>query len=403
MAKTKTETRQTIERDPHNPEPHLDSGYEGDDTSDEFTIPPCGIEDVDIALFNLFDKDIGFTTANIVSANKKLAIKKPFVIFATGERFALSKRLRAPRDKNKTLMLPAISIRRTSVTQAMDDITGRGINQHTGILTIKRRLESGDVDYQNLINKVGLKNANLSESTRTTGSLSTSVNFQEGALLTPTLGDNMWEIITVPQPQYFTNTYEVTFWTSYTQHMNYLIETYISSFLPQGRTHKLTTDKGYWFIASAEDSFSSQENFDDFSEDKRVVRYSFNIVVKGFLLAPNHETNKVPVRRWISSPIVNFESFPVAPVSKEHVDRLNQSHDKTSFALTDIDQDPATKQAPTTEQRYYSEKMVYNPKTKKQELRTVGILESNQKNGETVFFASSLDSFNEYVKSLSSK
>lgn len=404
MAKTKTETRQTIERDERNPKPHLDSGYEGDDTSDEFTIPPCGIEDVDVALFNLFDKDIGFTTANIVSANKKREIKKPFVIFATGERFALSKRLRAPRDKNKTLMLPAISIRRTAVKQALDDITGRGINQFTGTLTIKRRLQDGDADYQNLINKIGLKNHDLPATTdRTTGADSTVIDIQEGGLLTPLLGNNMWEIITIPQPQYFTNTYEVTFWTSYTQHMNYLIETYISSFLPQGRAHKLTTDKGYWFIASAEDSFASQENFDDFSEDKRVIRYTFNVVVKGFLLAPNHETNKVPVRRWISSPVVSFESFPADPVSKTHVDRINESHDGTSFALTDIDQDPATKQTPTTDQRFYSEKLVYNSKTKKNELRTVGILESNQKKGETVFFASSLESFDEYIKTLSSK
>jgi hypothetical protein len=403
MAKTKTETRQTIKRDPRNPEPHLDSGYEGDDTSDEFSIPPCGIEDVDIALFNLFDKDIGFTTANITSANKKRAIKKPFVIFATGERFALSKRLSAPRDKNKTLMLPAISIRRTSITQAADDITGRGINQNTGILTIKRRLQDGDVDYQNLINKIGLKNANLPETSRTVDSLENTTEIQEGALLTPMLGDNMWEIITIPQPQYFTNTYEVTFWTSYTQHMNYLIETYISSFLPQGRAHKLTTDKGYWFIASAEDNFTSQENFDDFAEDKRVVRYTFNVVVKGFLLATNHETNKVPIRRWISSPLVTFESFPADPISKQHVDRVNASHDKTSFALTDTEQDPATKQTLTTDQRYYSEKKVYNPKTKKHELRTVGILESNHKKGETVFFASSQESFDEYIKSLSTK
>lgn len=404
MAKTKTETRQTIERDPRNPESHLDSGYEGDDTSDEFSIPPCGIEDVDTAVFNLFDSGIGFTNLDVTSANKAVSVKKPFVIFATGERFALSKRLKVPRDKNKKLMLPAISVRRTSITQTSDDITGRGINQFTGKLTIKRRLDSGDVDYQNLINKIGLQNANLPETSRDTGANANVEEILEGGLLTPQLGDNVWEMITIPQPQYFTSTYEVTFWSNYNQHMNYLIETLMASFLPQGRMHKLITDKGYWFMAYADDSYNSQENFDGFAEDKRVVRYSFNMTVKGFLLAPNHETNMVPCRRWVSSPVVKFESFIADnPVDKKHIDRIKQSTDKTSFALTDIDRDPDTKQDPTTDQKFYSEKKVYNPKTGKTVNKTVGQLESNQKKGETVFYASSAETLEEFIKSLGSK
>jgi hypothetical protein len=392
MAKTKNETRQTIRRNPNNPESHLDSGYEGDDTSNELLIPSCGIEDVDVSLFNLFDKDIGFTNKDIVSANKKVAIKKPFVIFATGERFALSKRLRAPRDKNRKLMLPAISIRRTSITQTNEDITGRGINQYTGTLTIKRKLDESDRDYQNIINKIGLQNANLTTTQRNTGSESKTMEIEKGALLTPLLNDNMWEMITIPQPQYFTSTYEITFWTNYTQHMNYLIETYISSFLPQSRAHKLATDKGYWFVAYSDDNFSNQENFDDFTEDKRVVRYSFKITVKGFLLATN-------LRRWVSSPNINFESFPADnPVLKEHVKKIKD--DPTAFTLSDIDRDPTTKQSETTDEKYFSEKRIFDRRKKKYVTKTVGMLESNKKKGESVFYASSLDSFEEFIKSI---
>lgn len=405
-SKKKNTTRQTIERDPVNPEPHLDSGYEGDATSIDFSIPGCGIEDADIAVFNLFDKDIGFTDRSVASANKQVAIKKPFVIFATGERFALTKRLRPPRDKNSVLMLPAITIRRTGFTQTTEDIGGRGINQFTGTLQIKRKLaKTEDTDYQNLINRMAFKNldpnmASTPDSPHR-GELQEDIDIVNGGLLTPKLNNNMFEIITIPQPQYFTTTYEVVFWTNYTQHMNYLIESYVSSFLPQIRGHKLNTEKGYWFMCYTEDTFSSQENFDDFSEASRVIRYSFNLNVKGYILAPNHETNMVPVRKWISSPIIKFESMPSDDIiPAEHYDRILPGKKEDRFTLSDLQKDPKTSQAKTTNQKLLARKRVIDPKTGKPVLRTVSILESNQKKGETVYYVSSDDAINDLIKSL---
>ena len=49
-------TRQNIEQDPRNPVDHLNAGYENEPV-DDFYIPPCGIEDADLALKNLFFKD----------------------------------------------------------------------------------------------------------------------------------------------------------------------------------------------------------------------------------------------------------------------------------------------------------------------------------------------------------
>jgi hypothetical protein len=53
-------TRFDIERDPRNPVDHLPTGYEGSSPSDGYTIPPCELEDVDVALHALFDERIGF-------------------------------------------------------------------------------------------------------------------------------------------------------------------------------------------------------------------------------------------------------------------------------------------------------------------------------------------------------
>ena len=85
----------------------LPTGLEGQNIPDDFYIPPCGIEDIDRAIFNLFDKEIEFAIAN-----KGETVRVP-TVFATGERFALLKRNQPIRDENDALILPLISIRRT--------------------------------------------------------------------------------------------------------------------------------------------------------------------------------------------------------------------------------------------------------------------------------------------------
>lgn len=397
-------TRQNIPQDPRNPKDHLDSGYENSPSLD-FTIPPVGIEDIDIAIHRLFDKTIGFNTYMINANRGPQNIKKPYVIFATGERFALAKRLKPPRDKNKVLILPAISIRRTSIEQTSDDIYMRGMNARTGVLTIKRKLSPEDRDYQNLVNKQGLKHlqnvlSGLPTSTRPTGDDANSLEVIQGGLLENRISaNNIYEVITIPQPQFFTAKYEVVFWTNYTQHMTYLIQTYMTSFLPQFRGHKLETDKGYWFLAYTEDTFNNGENIDQFEGEERLIKYTFTITVKGYLLAAQAPTDAVPVRKWISAPNIVFDVAIAGEVEpKEHLERPPQkdsTHD--GFTLTDINISPETKQTPTTQQRFEVNKIIIDPITGKKKQKYVSILDRNQKKGETVFAASDIETLEEYL------
>lgn len=379
---------------------HLNTGYEGEPS--DYSIPPCGIEDADIAIHKLFDKDIGFTTKQFTGPSKDIQIAKPFVIFATGERFAIAKRLKAPRDKQGKLMLPAISIRRTTVEQTSEDVSGRGINQSTGVLTIKRRLSNEDRNYQNLINKLGFKHlANGKPNERETGENKSDPEISNGALLTPRVNNNnIWEIITVPQPQFFTAAYEVVFWTNYTQHMNYMLETLFSSYLPQGRDHKLVTDKGYWFIATTEEQKSSGDNFDDMKEAERLVKYTLNIRVKGYIFAPQAATNSVPVRRWISAPqitfdVVNLNGNEIAP--RKQIDQLKTN----KFSLTDFETDDKEAQAPTTTDKTVIRKDLFDPVTGKRKVNYVSIHQKSKNiAGETIYKGSNLETLEELIKSL---
>jgi hypothetical protein len=395
-------TRQNIPQDPRNPKSHLDSGYE--DAPADYTIPSCGIEDCDFSLFDLFDKTIPFTKKVVRGSTGPLEVNRPTVILATGERFAVVKRLRPPRDKNtKALILPAISIRRTAIEQSAQDITSRGMNQFTGNIIIKRKLNEQDKDYQRVVNKLGHKNlqTDFPTTTRETGDFASDPFTMAGGLLEPHLHNNIFEIISIPQPQFFTATYEVVFWTGYSQHMNYLVETLMSSFLPQGKTWKLQTDKGYWFMAGVEESFQGQENFDDFKEEERIIRYTFTVKVRGYLLAPSGPSDQVPVRRWISAPNLVFETIAVNSdvQRKKTIEQIYGSTD-TRFALTELEVNPTEKQTPTSNQQVVFQKSYIDRKTGRKSTRYVSRLESNNIQGETVFYASDPQALEEFFLSL---
>lgn len=282
----------------------------------DLTIPPVGIEDVDVSLFKLFDNEIKL---QVGGDNDDL--KKVPVIFATGEKWAILKNKKALRDRNNSLILPLLTISRTSVVQdSSQDIAGRGINQQTGEIIIKRRLDKSDRGYQNLINRFFLRNQKNVAVTNGKGNVNdqylTDRNLgmdeydpliQDGAWLADVKKNNIYETIVVPSPQFCTISYEITLWTQYTQHMNQLLEQVISSFLPQSNAWKLDTPKGYWFIATVENnSYDPENNFEELGQEERIIKYKFNVSVKAYIFASQYPGVGVPIKRYVSSPIITF-------------------------------------------------------------------------------------------------
>lgn len=153
-------TRFTANSRPRFNVPGLPSGIEGSAQHSMLAIPSVGLEDVDRSFFDLLNNDIQF----VVDTNHGL--QKVPVVFADSENWSDLKRRRGIRDRNGSLILPMIASYRTSVTQAPEtDVTGRGMNQQTGEITIKRHLSSselGDRGYQLLVNRLGIRHqANL--------------------------------------------------------------------------------------------------------------------------------------------------------------------------------------------------------------------------------------------------
>jgi len=381
----------------------ISSGYEGLNTEENFSIPKNGIEDVDRAVFDLFDKRLAFEVTN-----KDETIRVP-VVFASGERFALTRRKEALRDNNNALILPIISIVRKNIDMSPGQSGyGTAISyRDQDLYVIKRRLSEEDRDYQNIINKQGLKNQeNVSkrkfikgdvypgniqdrnnQATRRNGQ---NLSFYKDQIdLSENIGRNIFEIITVPYPEFFTVEYNVTFWTQYVTESNQMLEHLIAKFDGQDRGFKIVTRSGYEHFAHVATSFSSEDNFSEYSSEERIIKHSFSLTVPSYLLAPDVDGVNTPFRRFLSAPEINFEISETKTASMKTSDKFNNQDKTNKFILSDVelldsDGNPDEGREDTGIELLYED---YDPQTGKVTKEYRKVLSRNKRKGETVLSA----------------
>lgn len=390
------------------------TGFEGE-VPDDFNLPSCTIEDLDRAMFNLFDKELMF------QYNLNGEASKVPVIFATGERFAILRRKEPIRDRTGALILPVISIMRTSIDQGTP--RGTGINDAIPSITIKRKLSSEDSEYQAMINKIGLSNQdNIPSKSSLVASGSREGSAAEGriavrnfaqpvtdtnSILSPRLDSrHIYEVITIATPKFYTATYEVTFWCQYTQQMNNMITKLMSSYThAPSRSFKIESDKGYWFTAFTEAGLSSESNYDDFSDDERIIKYSFSLNSTGYIINPDIEGFPSSVRRTFSAPTISFD-FSYGDIPEDISRGGPRSTNPNQFLLEDleldkipsdrvggntglsyeneIDKDTGVGGFTKNEELQFAEDFVLNSDGKKRK-RIVKVVSRNRRKGETIF------------------
>ncbi len=299
----------------------LPTGYEGTNIPTDFHIPAVGIADVDTAVFNLFDRDNPvFVSISDEEGNRQYK-KKVSVVFATGERFALRQRNNPIRDKEGSLILPIISVRRTGLDQSYEGFGGGyGLAQTTGDLVIKKKLSEKDPEWQNIVNKQGLKEqdnvnslSNFLNQTTKKGNLpgrfasrrDPGKSDLEKSLTRNDLGSNIFEIITIPFPTFYQAMYEVVIWTSYTQHMNEIVQRIMRGGETK-KSYRINTESGYWFVAYFDDDIGSQDNLEEFTDEARVHKTVFTISVPAWMIANQDGGDMVPFRRYLSAPQFSF-------------------------------------------------------------------------------------------------
>lgn len=318
-------------------------GYEGQNVAPDEHLPSCTIEDLDRALFNLFNDGIP------LFYKFENDLKRIPVIFATGERFAVLRRKKPLRDKVGAIILPLISIMRTGIDQ--QSTLGPG---EEGPLIIKKQLSPEDPVYQRLVNSRKLvSQAGTSHPSHAVpgkgngtkdGKLATrrqadssDEETRSGALISATLGANIFEIIEMPPPKFYSASYEITFWAQYTQQMNDMITAMMSTYHNNhARQFRVESDKGYWFVATVDNVINAGTNYEDFTDEERLVRYSFTMTVPGYLIMPNYPGSPHGLRKYVSAPEISFDSFQVSGAPVDLLQGGVASADVSSYILNDF-------------------------------------------------------------------
>jgi len=292
------------------------TGFEGNDVPNDFIVPSCTIEDVDRALFNLFDKQLPLQVRQSLNGTNQTGVKRVPVIFASGERFAFLRRKVPIGDRggnHSALIIPLISITRSSISQDPDNGITAG---QTSPIVVKRRLSKESSIYKRLVNDNRFSNQEILPEREVSGSIEISLSAERirasraGKLLTPDFRNNIYETLTIPPVKYYTATYNITVWTQYTQEMNDLLMTIMSLYQNNHRrTFRLESDKGYWFVAYFGSDLSADNNTDDFTDTERIIRYNFDVKVNGYIVAPQYPGSPSYVRRYVSAPTIEFNTF----------------------------------------------------------------------------------------------
>jgi hypothetical protein len=366
----------------------------------DFSIPNIGIEDVDRAVFQLFDKDINFETIE-----KDDGLRKVPVVFAAGERFALTRRKNPIRDRNNTLILPLIAIERSNIK--FSGLEHNAITtSYQPNYTIRKRLAKSDRDYQNIVNKHSLINQDNVSSRKNylksdispgniaaPGTVATrrqknAIKFSKsGGMISldnnNALGDNIFEIINVPYPIQIEIKYTVNFWCQYMSQLNQLQETLLSRITSQRKEFLVKTDKGLEYVISIGGEFANSYNFNDFTNAEREIKATLSLNVLGYIINPRQPGIPNQVRSTFSAPNINFE---YNNTRTQVVVRENPNdRDMKKFMLNDIETEQQKngdlKRGQSSEELSNIE---INPFTGEEYVAFSKVLDRNSRAGETV-------------------
>ena len=370
----------------------LPSGYEGVPSPD-LKIEPSGPEDVDRAFFEYFNSQLPLFYKDSESSGQQLRVP---VIFSTGERFAVGSKKEPNRDKNGALMLPLVSITRSGIEQ--EHTKGGGVSDRFNEMVVRNRISPGDPVYQAAMNALNLKNTKFSNSSNTTNTSA------RDDLLSPNLKTgHIYEVFVIPSPKYYTVKYEVTFWGQYMQQVNSMMTSLMGSYIqPGGRTARIESKKGYWYVAYFDQAFNIDNNFSDFSENERVIKATIAAEVPSYLVLPTFPGSPNGIRSYLSAPEIAFETVLTSDVNLEAgrspEPNLDSGKEK-SYILSDIettDSPPysdqvgippevtAVAKVDTKDRLHKIERLSVDPRTGEPTNVLVRVKDANSKKGETV-------------------
>ena len=257
------------------------------DKLQEIEFMPSSLETIDGAMLNFVDEDLN------MSIQTNNGFKKVPVLWVTAERAYQIKHNKDLRDKEETLILPLITVNRSSVTKEqnfrgdvfaniypVDDPKG-------GTITIARNINpKKTAEFQNAFAKrkygangtVASKNFNTNKRNMSTQRV-------------------VYETVTIPLPVWVKVIYEITVRAEYQQQLNQLVSPFLT-ISGNSRMPKRITNEGHFYEVFIEGGFANGANKANLVMAQRNYETTINIEVLGYLIGEgdNQERPKV-VRR----------------------------------------------------------------------------------------------------------
>lgn len=229
------------------------------DKKGRYEIKTTTLETVDQAVYDYFDKKLA------VKVETEDGRKKVPIIYATGERWKLIRKNNF-RDENGTLILPLISIKRVNI----DRTPGfGGMAQEVPEITISKVIHSKTSNLQNLL-----------ESRRNKGFFP---EVRKDKVIR--------EYLTLPFPDFSTVYYDISIWTQYHTQMNEILERIFYAFdhmdsfvMPVEYDGVEPKGNSYYFVGFREGNLNPQENTDDFTDQERIIKYTYAIKTPAYLM-----------------------------------------------------------------------------------------------------------------------
>ena len=254
----------------------------------EIPFMPSTLETVDYALYNWLNDELDLHTTT------QDGYEKVPVIWASAERSFQVKRDREQRDQDGTLVLPLITIERTSVVK---DPTKKGTvwanippvdDEKGGSITIARRIRQDKT--ANFVNADSWR--------KMSGTGANQRTFPKRDSLGRRVQSNkvVYETITIPIPVYLDITYSIAIRTEFQEQMNDLVTPFVTR--TGGINYFLAKHEGHRYESFIQSDFTQDNNVSSMDIEYRKYETKIDIKTLGYLVGEgkNQEQPKIVIR-----------------------------------------------------------------------------------------------------------
>jgi len=249
-------------------------------------IQPSTLENIDFAFFDFINDKMN----NSAITNE--GWKKTPIIWATSERSYLSKNNKDLRDDDGTLILPLITIERTSMNKSK---TRKG--QYYGLTTnFSEDDRFGRIVLSRRIVRDKTNNYAVADNRKRFGNSVNRIRNRQAYFPKKKNDKVVYETVNIPLPNYVSVNYTVSLRTEYVQQMNDLMAPFIT--LGSAINYFIIEKNGHRYETFLQEGLNLTNNVSSLGVDERMYKTEITFEVLGYIIGegPNGERPKA-IRR----------------------------------------------------------------------------------------------------------